>query len=74
MSHAEALRPSQHLFTPPGDTTGQDSWFVLEKHRVRQGRYGEAGLGGWDYRWAAVDGGVGQGAQGEDYRGVGGLL
>lgn len=29
----------------PRDTTGQDSWFVLEKCRVRQGGYGGAGWG-----------------------------
>lgn len=29
----------------PGDTTGQDSWFVLEECRARQGGYGGAGWG-----------------------------
>lgn len=46
VSHAEALRLA--LSAPvyaPGDTTGQDSWFVLEECRVRWGGYGGAGWG-----------------------------
>lgn len=47
---------SQHLFTPPGDTTGQDSWCgfgaVWGSGRADMGVH----VGGWDYRWAAVDG------------------
>lgn len=38
-------RPSGHLFTPPGDPTRQDSWFVLEKCGARQGGCRGAGLG-----------------------------
>lgn len=47
---------SWHLFTPPGDTTGQDSWCgfgeVWGWGRADMGVH----VGGWDYRWAAVDG------------------
>ena len=42
------LRPCGPLSAPvyaPRDTTGRDSWFVLEKCRVRQGGYGGAGWG-----------------------------
>lgn len=47
---------SRHLFTPPGDTSGQDSWCgfgeVWGWGRADMGVH----VGGWDYRWAAVDG------------------
>lgn len=56
MSHAEALRPSRHLFTPPGTRPAKTAglfWRSAGRDRADMGVQD----GGWDYRWAAVDGG-----------------
>lgn len=63
------LRPSAPVYAP-GDRTSQDSWFVWEKCRVRQGGYVNAGWG-MGLQMGHSRRGVGQGGRGNR---EGGLL
>lgn len=54
VSHAEAPRPSRHLFTPPGTRQAKTAglfWRSAGQDRADMGVQD----GGWDYRWAAAD-------------------
>lgn len=66
VSHAEARQPSQHLFTPPGTRPAKTAG-LFGRSVGWDGADIGVHDGGWDYRWAGVDWGVGQGGLWEEY-------